>query len=89
MIWWANFSTLPRETAQGLAVLSQTVEKINDKGTLAGHLDTQRQMGINNSFDARILALERNSMVQTEKLTDVQTKLNVIAALLENKPKSK
>jgi hypothetical protein len=86
-LWWANFSTLPRETAQALSVLSQTVEKINDKGTLAGQLDTQRQMGINNSFDARILALERNSMIQTEKLTDVQTKLNVIAALLEGQKK--
>ncbi len=83
LVWWANFSTLPRETAQGLAVLAQTVDKINDKDTLAGQLNSQRQLGINNSFDARILALEKNSIIQTEKLTDVQTKLNVIAALLE------
>ena len=87
MIWWANFSTLPRETADALAVLSKTVEKINDKGTFAGQLDTQRQTGINNSLDARLLVLEKNYGTLNDNVVEIKTQLKVIATLLDAKQK--
>jgi hypothetical protein len=87
-VWWSSFSNLPAETAKALATLSQTVDKINEHNTFAGQLDTQRQIGINNSFDGRLLALEKNYGALNDNVTEIKTQLKVIATLLEaNKAK--
>jgi uncharacterized protein YukE len=83
MVWWSSFSTLPKETAQALATLSQTVEKINEHNTFAGQLDHQTQIGINSSFDSRLLALEKNYGQLNDNVTEIKTQLKVIATLLE------
>ena len=88
-VWWASFSTLPKETSAGLATLAQTVEKINDKGTVGSQLSLQREQGALSSLDARVSRLETNYATLTEKMNTVQTKLDVIAALLEGKDKKK
>jgi hypothetical protein len=83
IVWWASFSNLPHETAAGLAVLSQNVKEINDKGTFGSQLSIQREQGAISSLDARVSRLESNYASLNEKLVNVQTKLDVIAALLQ------
>ena len=86
-VWWANFSTLPRETADRLESVAKLVDKINDKGTFAGQLDAQRQAGINNSLDARLLVLEKNYGTLNDNVVEIKTQLKVIATLLDAKQK--
>lgn len=89
LVWWSSFGSLPRETAQQVAQLTAVVKEINDKGTVGSRLSIAQSQGQIAALDNRIATLERNYFSLNEKLTDVQGKLTVIAALLEADKKPK
>lgn len=89
LVWWSSFSSLPKETASSLSVLAQSVKDINDKGTFGSQMSLQREQSAITSIDARVLALEKNYGQLNEKMTDVQSKINMVAALLEADKKNK
>ena len=83
LIWWQSFGALPRETAKTVAELAQVVKEINDRGTTGSRLAIASENGRMDRLDDRITSLEKNYGQLNEKLTSVQSKLDVIAALLE------
>ena len=89
IVWWSSFGSLPRETAQDVARLTETIKGMNASGDTWSQLAVTRNQGAISALDVRISALERNYYELNSKLTDVQSKLSVIATLLEadRKPK--
>jgi hypothetical protein len=83
LTWWSSVGSLPSK----LGDLTQAVKEMNDKGTVGERLATGQQQGAINILDSRVTRLELNFSTFNDKLGIVQTKLDVIAALLEGNKK--
>lgn len=61
---------------------------MNDRGTVASRLVDQEQADLIGENTRRIEALESSLYKFNEKITDVQSKLSVIASMLEGRKKN-
>jgi hypothetical protein len=89
LAWWANFGSLPQRNAENIRQLAEIVKDINEHGPVWGRINMQANSSDIHSLDVRITRLEASYASVNEKLTSVQTKLDVIAALLEDSKKAK